>query len=52
MYFKYNKLNAQCMWCKRKSNPHPDYKNEIVKLQDVLIEQTTCIRQLGFNSKY
>lgn len=31
---------------------NPDYKNEIVKLQDVLIEQTTCIRQLGFNSKY
>ena len=29
-----------------------DYKNEIVKLQDILIEQITCIRQLGFNSKY
>ena len=31
---------------------NPDYKNEIVKLQDILIEQITCIRQLGFNSKY
>ena len=31
---------------------NPDYKNEIVKLQDVLIGQITCIRQLGFNSKY
>ena len=30
MFFKYNKLNAQCMWCKRKSNPHPDYKNESI----------------------
>ena len=30
MSFKYNKLNAQCMWCKRKSNPHPDYKNESI----------------------
>ena len=29
-----------------------DYKNEIVKLQDVLIEQKTCVRQLGFNSKH
>ena len=30
MSFKYNKLNAQCMWCKRKSNPHLDYKNESI----------------------
>ena len=30
MSFQYNKLNAQCMWCKRKSNPHPDYKNESI----------------------
>jgi hypothetical protein len=30
MSFKFNNLNAQCMWCKRKSNPHPDYKNESI----------------------
>ena len=30
MIFKYNKPNAQCMWCKRVDNPHPDYKNETI----------------------
>ena len=30
MIFKYNKSNAQCMWCKRVDNPHPDYKNETI----------------------
>ena len=29
-----------------------DYKNEIVKLHNALIEQKTCVRQLGFNSKH
>ena len=30
MTFKYNKLNAKCMWCKRADNPHPDYTNETI----------------------
>ena len=31
---------------------NPDYKNEIVKLHNALIEQKTCVRQLGINSKH
>ena len=31
---------------------NPDYKNEIVKLHNALIEQKTSVRQLGFNSKH
>ncbi|MDA9622572.1 hypothetical protein N9S70_02280 [Flavobacteriaceae bacterium] len=31
---------------------NPDYKNEIVKLYNALIEQKTYVRQLGFNSKH
>ena len=30
MTFKYNKINAKCMWCKRTQNPHPDYSYETI----------------------
>ena len=30
MTFEYNKKNAQCSWCKRTVNPHPDYSNETI----------------------
>lgn len=30
MSFKYNKINAQCFWCKRTMNPHPDYRHETI----------------------
>ena len=30
MTFKYNKINAKCMWCKRTQNPHPDYLKETI----------------------
>ena len=30
MTFKYNKINAKCMWCKRTRNPHPDYLKETI----------------------
>ena len=30
MTFKYNKINAKCMWCKRTQNPHPDYSKETI----------------------
>tara|TARA_Y100000991_G_scaffold22399_1_gene14370 strand:+ start:672 stop:914 length:243 start_codon:yes stop_codon:yes gene_type:complete len=30
MTFEYNKKNAQCSWCKRTANPHPDYINETI----------------------
>ena len=30
MSFIYNKKNAQCMWCKRTKNPHPDYLHETI----------------------
>ena len=30
MTFKYNKINAKCMWCKRTQNPHPNYLEETI----------------------
>ena len=39
MTFKYNKLNAICMWCKRKRNPHPDYKNETIPTKIFMSEK-------------
>ena len=30
MDFDYDKINAQCMWCKRTTNPHPDFLNETI----------------------
>ena len=30
MTFEYNKKNAQCFWCRRTANPHPDYGNETI----------------------
>ena len=30
MTFKYNKINAKCMWCKRTQNPHPDFLKETI----------------------
>ena len=30
MSFIYNKKNAQCIWCKRTKNPHPDYLYETI----------------------
>ena len=30
MDFDYDKINAQCMWCKRTKNPHPDFLNETI----------------------
>mgnify|MGYP001173314939 FL=1 len=30
MPFIYDKKNAQCMWCKRTQNPHPDFSHETI----------------------
>ena len=30
MTFNYNKKNANCMWCKRTQNPHPEYSYETI----------------------
>ena len=30
MSFIYDKKNAQCIWCKRTQNPHPDYSYETI----------------------
>ncbi len=30
MAFRYNKIGAKCMWCKRTKNPHPDYNFETI----------------------
>ena len=30
MPFIYDKKNAQCMWCKRTHNPHPDFSHETI----------------------
>ena len=39
MTFNYNKKNANCMWCKRTQNPHPDYSYETIPTKIFISEK-------------